>query len=140
MQTRGEKGPRSNNELQEVSRGHSTVKTGRTEPDYHGQRRELAIAALRHFSDALAAGGEQYRRKVYGTIAGRYHADNRKHSRLEPYSRFDKPYRLRGDNKALAEEQGKAVALDRLAIRAVSVLFTAHWRDNITVQSYYFGR
>lgn len=108
--------------------------------DYHGQRRELAIAALRHFSDALAAGGEQYRRKVYGTIAGRYHADNRKHSRLEPYSHFDKPYRLRGDNKALAEEQGKAVELDRLAIRAVSVLFTAHWRDNITVQSYYFGR
>ena len=43
---------------------------------------------------------------------------------------------LRGKNKNLAIKQGRPWILDRLALRATSVLHLAHWRDNVTVQSY----
>ena len=49
---------------------------------------------------------------------------------------FDQPYVLRGKNKDLAIKQGRPWILDRLALRATSVLHLAHWRDNVTVQSY----
>lgn len=108
--------------------------------DYHGQRRELAMEAHKYFSGALAAGGAEYRKELYRKIADRYHKDNSKHPRLEPYAHFDKPYVLRGDNRKLAEAQGKPIELDRLVLRSVSVFFLSHWRDNITVSSYYFDR
>ena len=59
---------------------------------------------------------------------------------LEPFSYFDTPYRLRGQNRELAVKQGLPTELDRLVLRAVSVLHLAHWRDKVTIQSYYFKR
>jgi hypothetical protein len=44
------------------------------------------------------------------------------------------------ENYALAKAQGKEITLDRLVLRAVSVQHLAHWRDKVTVQSYYFER
>ena len=55
-------------------------------------------------------------------------------------SYFDRIYMLRGENRKLAEAQGKDTEIDRLILRAVSIQHLAHWRDNVTVQSYYFSR
>jgi hypothetical protein len=37
------------------------------------------------------------------------------------------------ENYALAKAQGKAITLDRLVLRAVSVQHLAHWRDKVVV-------
>ena len=79
----------------------------------------------------------KFRKELYKEVATQWHQLNKKHrGHLEPLSFFDKPYVLRGKNKDLAIKQGRPWILDRLALRATSVLHLAHWRDNVTVQSY----
>lgn len=108
--------------------------------DYHGQRRAVAAKAYQYYSVRIAK-EPGYRKALYGEIAGQWHANNKKYrDKLEPLSYFDKPYLLRGENRKLAIKQGKPVELDRLVLRAVSVLHLAHWRDKVTIQSYYFDR
>ena len=108
--------------------------------DYHGQRRAVAKRALEHYTHRLQT-EPGYRKELYQKIAEQWHRNNRKHrDKLEPLSAFDRPYILRGSNREFAKKQGKPIKLDRLALRAVSVLHLAHWRDKVTVQSYYFDR
>lgn len=108
--------------------------------DYHGQRRALAQEALRYYLTRLKT-EPTYRKELYKEIARQWHANNKKHrDKLEPLSYFDLPYKLRGENRELAKKQGLPAELDRLALRAVSVLHLAHWRDKVTIQSYYFER
>lgn len=111
-----------------------------TKANYHAQRRRMAQEALAYYTERLQNEPE-YRKELYGEIAHMWHRLNKKNrEKLEPLSYFSRPYHLRGKNRDLAIAQGKAIILDRLAVRAVSVLHLAHWRDNITVQSYYFDR
>lgn len=111
-----------------------------TKANYHAQRRRMAQEALEYYTKRLQ-NEPSYRKELYNEIAQMWHHLNKKNrAKLEPLSDFSRPYCLRGKNKELAIAQGKAVTLDRLAVRAVSVLHLAHWRDNITVQSYYFDR
>ena len=108
--------------------------------DYHGQRRAVAMRALEYYNQRLRM-EPGYRKQLYQKIADQWHRNNKKHrDKLEPLSAFDRPYILRGKNRELAEKQGKPINLDRLALRAVSVLHLAHWRDKVTVQSYYLDR
>jgi hypothetical protein len=108
--------------------------------DYHGQRREVAQKAYEYYENRLKT-EPGYRKELYREIAQQWHDNNKKHrDRLEPLSYFNKPYILRGKNRTLAKAQGKALTLDRLVLRAVSVQHLAHWRDKVTVQSYYFER
>lgn len=108
--------------------------------DYHGQRRAHAAEMLEYYSKRLAS-EPGYRKELYQEVASQWHSNNKKHrNKLEPLAYFDKPYILRGKNRELAIKQGKAIVLDRLALRAVSVQHLAHWRDKVTVQSYYFSR
>lgn len=108
--------------------------------NYHGQRRAMAQEALSYYSQRLAAEPE-YRRELYREVADNWHhLNHRDRKDLEPLSYFDRPYALRGANRELAEVQGKAVELDRLALRAVSVLHLSHWRDGVTISNYYFDR
>lgn len=108
--------------------------------DYHGQRRALAKEALAYYNHRLQT-EPGYRKELYKELARQWHAYNRKHrDQLEPFSYFNKPYRLRGKNLLLAKKQGLPAVLDRLALRAVSVFHLAHWREKVTIQSYYFSR
>lgn len=108
--------------------------------DYHGQRRAVAQEAIEYYTRRLR-NEPGYRKKLYRELAGQWHAYNKKNrNRLEPLCFFDKPYILRGRNRDAALAQGKAVILDRLALRAVSILHLSHWRDGVTVQSYYLDR
>ena len=108
--------------------------------DYHAQRRAMAQAALRYYTERLRT-DSAYRIMLYKEIAAQWHLLNKRdRARLEPLSWFDRPYVLRGKNRTLAVRHGKPYILDRLALRAVSVLHLSHWRDNVTVQSYYFDR
>lgn len=103
--------------------------------DYHGQRREYAMNICAYYTEQ--AKDPKFRKELYKEIATQWHQLNKKHrGHLEPLSFFDKPYVLRGKNKDLAIKQGRPWILDRLALRATSVLHLAHWRDNVTVQSY----
>ncbi len=45
-------------------------------------------------------------------------------------------YKVRGKNKKLAVEYGLATEYNNLALAAVSIFHLAHWRNNVTVQSY----
>ena len=103
--------------------------------DYHGQRREYAMNICTYYTEQ--AKDPKFRKALYKEVATQWHQLNKKHrGHLEPLSFFDKPYVLRGKNKDLAIKQGRPWILDRLALRATSVLHLAHWRDNVTVQSY----
>lgn len=104
--------------------------------DYHAQRRKNAQKAYEYFSQRISEGGEEYRKELYSELAGRAHAENKKNRSIEPYSHFDSPYTLRGANRAKAEAEGKPTEYNRLAVRAVSILCLAHWRDNVTVEDY----
>ena len=108
--------------------------------DYHGQRREVARQAIVYYQDRLNK-EPGYRKALYKEIADQWHRNNHKHRcELEPLSFFHNPYRLRGKNRELAKKQGLPMELDRLVLRAVSVLHLAHWRDKGTIQSYFFRR
>lgn len=108
--------------------------------DYHGQRREVARQAISYYQDRLNK-EPGYRKALYKEIADQWHRNNHKHrGELEPLSFFHNPYRLRGKNRELAKKQGLPMELDRLVLRAVSVLHLAHWRDKVTIQSYFFRR
>lgn len=108
--------------------------------DYHGQRRAHAVRMLNYYTKRLQQ-EPGYRKMLYKELAAQWHHNNKKHrDKLEPLSFFNKPYVLRGKNRALAIAQGKPIVLDRLALRAVSIQHLAHWRDKVTVQSYYFHR
>ena len=103
--------------------------------DYHGQRREYAMNICAYYTEQ--AKDPKFRKELYKEVATQWHQLNKKHrGHLEPLSFFDQPYVLRGKNKDLAIKQGRPWILDRLALRATSVLHLAHWRDNVTVQSY----
>ena len=108
--------------------------------DYHGQRRAAAMRALKYYGHRLQT-EPGYRKQLYQKVADQWHRNNKKRrDKLESLSAFDRPHILRRKNRELAEKQGKPIELDRLALRAVSVLHLAHWRDKVTVQSYYFSR
>ena len=48
----------------------------------------------------------------------------------------EKPYKLRGDNRRRALEEGRPVEYDRLALLAVSAFDLSHWRVDVTVSNY----
>lgn len=105
--------------------------------DYHLVRRKLAQESYDYYATRCATGDEA-RKELYREIANYWHKNNKRdRDKLEPYSYFEKEYRLRGKTKAVAITQGKPVVLDRLYVRAVSVFHLAHWRDSVTIQSYY---
>ncbi len=105
--------------------------------DYHAQRRGLAQQAYA-FYYARCQADPAYRETLYKEIAEYWHRANRKNrEKLEPRSFFDKPYILRGDNRKKAIALGKAYVLDRLCLRTVSVFHLSHWRDDVSVGSYY---
>lgn len=48
----------------------------------------------------------------------------------------DKPYKLRGDNRARAISTERPTEYNRLAIMCVSVFHLSHWRTDVTVTNY----
>lgn len=48
----------------------------------------------------------------------------------------EKPYKLRGENRQKAIEQGKETEYNRLALMMVSVFHLSHWRLDVTVTNY----
>ena len=100
---------------------------------YHSQRHALAKRCYDYYLQRLQE-NPGYRKQLYKTIAESWHRLNKRNrDELEPFSFFDREYALRGKNRALAQEKGKPVVYDRIALRAVSVLHLSHWRDNITI-------
>lgn len=100
---------------------------------YHRQRHNLAQRCYDYYLQRLQE-NPGYHKQLYKTIAESWHRLNKRdRDELEPFSFFVREYKLRGKNRTLAQEKGKPVVYDRLALRAVSVLHLSHWRDNITI-------
>ncbi|MCC8045119.1 MAG: hypothetical protein LIP12_06425 [Clostridiales bacterium] len=47
-----------------------------------------------------------------------------------------KPYILRGTNAEKARREGRPLKYDRLCLFAISIRHLAHWRIDVTVNSY----
>lgn len=105
----------------------------------HGIRAEVARKAYNYYSDRLKH-DLQYRDKLLEELRDRYrllHPEPEKTIRAFLTECLnDKPYTLRGHNKARALATGKPVNYDRLALMAVSVFHLSHWRLDVTVTNY----
>lgn len=115
--------------------------------DIHGIRGEHARDMYDIYLDRLNS-NPAYREQLERELVARYDADNNPSRRgAEAHrARFVNDltnkalYKLRGDNKAIAEVNNRPVAYDRTALMAVSVFHLSHWRLDVTVTNYMLGR
>ena len=106
--------------------------------DLHGLRREHAQRAYKHYADRLK-NEPGYKQQCRQELMARY---NERHRPGASRQRFiaditnEQPYKLRGENRQKAIEQGKKTKYDRLALMMVSVFHLSHWRLDVTVTNY----
>lgn len=106
--------------------------------DLHGLRREHAQRAYKYYADRLENEPE-YKYELRKELAARYrefHRPGDSNKRFLHDIMNEEPYRLRGENRQKAIEQGKEAECNRLALMAVSVLHLSHWRLDVTVTNY----
>lgn len=106
--------------------------------DLHGLRREHAQRAYKYYADRLENEPE-YKYELRKELAARYrefHRSGDSNKRFLHDIMNEEPYRLRGENRQKAIEQGKETECNRLALMAVSVLHLSHWRLGVTVTNY----
>lgn len=106
--------------------------------DLHGLRREHAQRAYKHYADRLK-NEPGYKQQCRQELMARY---NERHRPGASRQRFiaditnEQPYKLRGENRQKAIEQGKKTKYDRLALMMVSVFCLSHWRLDVTIANY----
>lgn len=106
--------------------------------DLHGLRREHAQRAYKYYADRLKNELE-YKYELRKELAARYrefHRPGDSNKRFLHDIMNEETYKLRGENRQKAIEQGKETEYNRLALMAVSVLHLSHWRLDVTVTNY----
>lgn len=106
--------------------------------DLHGIRREHAQRAYKYYADRLK-NEPGYKYELRKELAARYrefHRPGDSNKRFLHDIMNEEPYRLRGENRQKAIEQGKETEYNRLALMAVSVLHLSHWRPGVAVVNY----
>lgn len=106
--------------------------------DLHGSRREHAQRAYKYYADRLKNEPE-YKYELRKELAARYkefHRPGDSNKRFLHDIMNEEPYKLRGENRQKAIEQGKETEYNRLALMAVSVLHLSHWRLDVTGTNY----
>lgn len=106
--------------------------------DLHGLRREHAKKAYKYYADRLKnEPGYKYQlRKELATRYREFHRPGDSNKRFLHDIMNEEPYRLRGENRQKAIEQGKETEYNRLALMMVSVFHLSHWRLDVTVTNY----
>lgn len=120
--------------------------------NYHLARAKHAQEAYRYYRDHYQTEGaraklagelvNEYRSALIRSLeSGKIKSVKELERRTEHFAREvirdrEKPYFIRGANKALAESKGMPVEYDRLALMAVSVFHLSHWRLDVTVTNY----
>ena len=106
--------------------------------DLHGIRREQAQRAYKYYYDRLK-NEPGYKYQCRKELAARYkefHRPGDSNKRFLHDIMNEKPYKLRGENRQKAIEQGKESEYNRLALMMVSVFHLSHWRLDVTVTNY----
>lgn len=106
--------------------------------DLHRLRREHAQRAYKYYADRLK-NEPGYKYELRKELAARYrefHRPGDSNKRFLHDIMNEEPYRLRGENRQKAIEQGKETEYNRLALMAVSVLHLSHWRPGVAVVNY----
>lgn len=106
--------------------------------DLHGIRREQAQRAYKYYYDRLK-NEPGYKYQCRKELAARYkefHRPGDSNKRFLHDIMNEKPYKLRGENRQKAIEQGKETECNRLALMMVSVFHLSHWRLDVTVTNY----
>lgn len=106
--------------------------------DLHGIRREHAQKAYKYYADRLE-NEPGYKYELRKELAARYrefHRSGDSNKRFLHDIMNEEPYRLRGENRQKAIEQGKETEYNRLALMAISVCHLSHWRLDVTVTNY----
>ena len=111
--------------------------------DLHGMRRRLAQEAYDYYSKRISQ-EPGYREKLIRELEDRWekmHPQNKPKADERARKGFQDDihgttYICRGDNARLHRESGRSVALNKLAVMAVSVFHLSHWRTDVTVKNY----
>lgn len=106
--------------------------------DLHGIRREQAQRAYKYYCDRLK-NEPGYKYQCRKELAARYrefHEPGASNKRFLHDIMNEEPYKLRGENRQKAIEQGKETEYNRLALMLVSVFHLSHWRLDVTVTNY----
>lgn len=110
--------------------------------DLHHIRAEVAQRAYRYYTDRLSREPE-YREQLEKEIEARwfrYRGTPRSGAKKADWawdiSRVRGTYRIRGENRKHALNNGLPTVYDRLAVMAVSVFHLSHWRCDVTIDNY----
>lgn len=106
--------------------------------DLHRLRREHAQRAYKYYADRLK-NEPGYKYELRKELAARYrefHRPGDSNKRFLHDIMNEEPYKLRGENRQKAIEQGKETEYNRLALMLVSVFHLSHWRLDVTVTNY----
>lgn len=106
--------------------------------DLHGIRREHAQRAYKYYCNCLK-NEPGYKYQCRKELAARYkefHEPGASNKRFLHDIMNEEPYKLRGENRQKAIEQGKETEYNRLALMLVSVFHLSHWRLDVTVTNY----
>ena len=106
--------------------------------DLHGIRRKQAQRAYKYYADRLK-NEPGYKYQCRQELMARYddwHRPGASRQRFIEDITNENPYKLRGENRKKAIEQGKETEYNRLALMMVSVLHLSHWRTDVTVINY----
>lgn len=115
--------------------------------DLHGIRASHAREREQFYEEKLKTPEARKRmREELMARWDRFHSPDKLKGGQEAYDRMradfkktiedDRPYRLRGENRARAESLGRPTEYDRLALMAVSVFHLSHWRLSVTAVNY----
>lgn len=106
--------------------------------DLHALRREHAQRAYKYYADRLK-NEPGYKYQCRQELMARYderHRPGASRQRFIADITNEQPYKLRGENRQKAIEQGKETEYNRLALMAISVFCLSHWRSDVTVTNY----
>lgn len=106
--------------------------------DLHGLRREHAQRMYKYYADRLKnEPGYKYqcRKELMARYDERHRPGTSRQRFIEDITN-EQPYKLRGENRQKAIEQGEETEFNRLALMMVSVFCLSHWRTDVTVINY----
>ena len=106
--------------------------------DLHALRRERTQRAYEYYADRLK-NEPGYKYQCRQELMARYderHRPGASRQRFIADITNEQPYKLRGENRKKAIEQGRETEFNRLALMMVSVLHLSHWRSDVTVTNY----
>ena len=106
--------------------------------DLHGIRRKQAQRAYEYYYGRLK-NEPGYKYQCRKELAARYkefHQPGASSKRFLHDIMNEEPYKLRGENRQKAIEQGKETEYNRLALMMVSVFHLSHWRLDVTAVNY----